>query len=96
MLPARIRAVDPRVGGWVLALGFSLLAVGAPVPAPAFETEDGRLQVHGFGEVQMRAIARNFDSRDNFDLTQWYWVLNVEVEYDFVPDGWRWLDLLQG
>ncbi|UCE86885.1 MAG: hypothetical protein JSU66_03900, partial [Deltaproteobacteria bacterium] len=77
-------------------MGLSLAIAVAPPPARAFETEDGRLQVHGFGEVQLRAIARNFSSSDGYDLTQWYWVLNTEIEYDFLPDGWRFVDILQG
>ena len=73
-----------------------LLGLLAAAPARAIELLDGRLQAHGFGEVQMRAIAKNYDTSDGLDLTQWYWVFNAELEYDFLPDGWRFVDLLQG
>ena len=63
-----------RVLGW-LALA---LLVGSP--APAFEFFEGRLELHGFAEVQLRAIARDFDRSDGVDLTQWYNVLNHELE----------------
>ena len=74
--------------------GLALLALLAPSPAGAFEFFDGRLQVHGFYESQLRAIARNYDSSDDWDLTQWAQVLNIEVEADIAPDGWGPFDLI--
>ncbi|HZO09537.1 MAG TPA: hypothetical protein VFC77_09165, partial [Myxococcota bacterium] len=61
-------------------------------PASAFEAFDGRLQVHGFGEIQTRAIAEGYS--EDLDLVQWYNVLSVEIETDILPDGWGPFDLL--
>jgi hypothetical protein len=63
-----------------------------PGPARAFEFFDGRLGVHGFYEAQVRGISRDFD--DDFDLTQWYNVLNLEIEADVAPDGFGPFDLI--
>jgi hypothetical protein len=65
-------------------------------PAGAFEYFDGRLQVHGFFEEQIRGLADDFELSDDLDLAQWYHVLNAEVEYDFAPDGWGPFDILSG
>jgi len=81
-----------RVGAW-LAAGL-VLCVAAP--AGAFEYFDGRLQVHGFFEEQVRALSNNFSMADDLDLAQWYHVLNAEIEYDFAPDGWGPFDVLSG
>ena len=43
--------------------------------------------------MQIRVLDEQFD--DNLDLTQWYNVLNLEVEIDVLPDGWGPIDLLQ-
>jgi hypothetical protein len=71
----------------LLVGALALASLFAPT-ASAFEFFDQRLQIHGFAEVQLRAIARDFDQSDGIDLTQWYNVLNVEVDYAFVRDGW--------
>jgi len=55
-------------------------------PAGAIEALDGRLQLHGFFEEQVRGIDADF--KENMDLTQWYHVLNLEAEADILPDGW--------
>ncbi|MGH0038187.1 MAG: DUF1302 family protein [Myxococcota bacterium] len=60
--------------------------------AGAFELLDGDLQVHGFYEAQVRAISSNFN--DELDLTQWYNVVNVEVEWDVLDDTIGPLDML--
>ncbi|MBW2267819.1 MAG: hypothetical protein JRH16_04520 [Deltaproteobacteria bacterium] len=52
------------------------------------------LQVHGFAEMQVRGLNRDF--QEELDLAQWYNVVNVEIEADFLPDGWGPFDLLQG
>jgi hypothetical protein len=59
----------------------------------ALEYFDGRIQAHGFGEMQVRVLDQSFD--DNLDLAQWYNVLNLEVEVDVLPNGWGPIDLLQ-
>ncbi len=65
-----------------------LLLVGLRTDTQAFEFFDGNLQIHGFGEVQTRFLARDYSSSDDFDLAQWYNVLNIEIEADIAPDGW--------
>ena len=59
----------------------------------ALEFFDGRIQAHGFGEMQIRVLDESFN--DDLDLAQWYNVLNLEVEVDVLPDGWGPIDLLQ-
>ena len=80
--------------GATLAVGF-LVGLGAP-SARAFEYFDGRLQVHGFFEQQVRALSNNFSASDDLDLAALQHVLNIETEYDFAPDGWGPFDVLSG
>jgi hypothetical protein len=65
-----------------------------PAAAGSVEFFDGRLQIHGFYEAQVRSIAKNYSPTDNFDLTQWYNVLDLEVEAELAPDGWGPFDLI--
>jgi len=67
-----------------------------PAAAGAFDFFDGKLQVHGFVEAQVRTIARSFNSQDKFDLTQWYNILNVETDLNLAPNGWGPFDLIHG
>ncbi len=68
-------------------LGLVVLAgLAIARPAAAFEAWDGRLQIHGFGETIVRGMSSNFT--DQWDLTQWQFLLNVEIELDIAPDGW--------
>jgi len=85
------RAGAARKLRWGLTLAGGL-ALAAAAPAGAFEAFDGRLQVHGFGEIQTRTIAEQYN-RD-FDLVQWYNVLATEIEVDILPDGWGPFDLV--
>ncbi|MCH2162636.1 MAG: hypothetical protein MK085_12290, partial [Phycisphaerales bacterium] len=64
-----------------------------PGVSKAFEAFDGRLQAHGFFESQLRFI--NADFGEQWDMTQWYQVFNLEVELDIAPDGFGPFDLLQ-
>ena len=82
----------------ILAASFAAaaLAVAWSQPAAAFDFFDGRLQVHGYGEAQIRAVARNYSWSDNFDLTQWYNVLGIEADMNFAPDGIGPFDLVSG
>ena len=76
------------------AVSIIALALGlASTRSEALEYFDGRIQAHGFGEMQVRVLDQSFD--DNLDLTQWYNVLNLEVEVDVLPNGWGPIDLLQ-
>jgi len=85
-------------GRWVASALATLAALGigssvAP-RAGAVEAFDGRLQLHGFAEVQMRALSNDF--KQDVDLAQWYNVLNLEFEGDIAPDGWGPTDLVEG
>jgi hypothetical protein len=86
------RGFGIRVRAWLAAGAVLWLAA----PAGAFEYFDGRLQIHGFFEEQIRMISDDFDLGTDYDLAQWYHVLNVEAEYDFAPDGWGPFDVLSG
>jgi len=82
------------VGRWA-AMAMAVAAVLAPARASrAVEAFDGRFQLHGFYENQTRVIARNFSGADDWDLTQWYQVLNLEMELDIAPDGFGPFDLI--
>ena len=71
-----------------------LVGIAAARPAAGFEFFDGRLQVHGFAEAQIRTLARDMKGSDNWDLAQWYSVLSLEMEYMAVDSGWGPFDLL--
>ncbi len=79
------------VGGAVCAIAV-LTVLGAP--AAALEFWDGRLAIHGFYGMQVRSIANNFDYQDGWDLTQWYHILNLEIEAEIAPDGFGPFDLI--
>ena len=76
------------VVGLVAAIGWTLIAS----PASALEAFDGRLQAHGFVEIQTRALSNAL--REDIYLSQWYNVLNVEFEADIAPDGFGPFDLI--
>ena len=61
------------------------LVLGAP--ASAVTALDGRVEVHGYYEAQIRSIVRDFDFSDDWDLTQWWNVLSLEIEANVAPDG---------
>ena len=77
---------------WAAALALLLL----PGVARALEFFDGDIQIHGYGEVQMRAIQEGFDPSNKMDLSQWYWVLNVEVELDLIKESLGPIDEVSG
>ncbi|MBW2394813.1 MAG: hypothetical protein JRG95_11125, partial [Deltaproteobacteria bacterium] len=77
------------------ALG-ALLFVMVSMPAAAIEFWDGKIEVHGFYEQQIRSIWDDFSGADDWDLTQWYHVLNLEIESDIAPDGFGPFDLVSG
>ena len=78
--------------GFVLVAG--VLLGGFADRAQALEAFDGKLQAHGFVEIQARGLDRSY--AEEFDLSQWYNVLNLEVEFDLIEDGWGPFDLLSG
>jgi len=67
-----------------------VLAAGvltAAVPARGIEFFEGRVQVHGSTEMQIRGLASHYNSDDGWDLTQWYNIANLELELDVAPNG---------
>jgi hypothetical protein len=80
-----------RLGG-ALALLIAL-GCGLAEDAQAGEFVDGRVQLHGFAEVQLRALNSGFS--EELDLAQWYNILNLEVELDVIRDGLGPIDLMQ-
>ena len=79
-----------RLAG-AIALVAALLAA---TPAASFEFFDGRLEIHGFYEFQLRGTARNMSANDDWDVTQAYHVLNVEIDAEIAPDGFGPFDLI--
>ena len=69
------------------AIVFGILLASCAWGGAAFGVEfaEGRVQIHGFAEMQLRALNEKF--REELDLAQWYNVLNIEVELDIAPDG---------
>jgi hypothetical protein len=62
------------------------LALLAPA-APAVEFFDDRAEIHGFYEAQVRSLVRDYDFSDDWDLAQWWNVLNLEIEANLAPEG---------
>ena len=85
-------------GSYLRRAGLALVAFSgaatllAPGRVAAFEFFDGKLSVHGFFESQLRAI--NADFSEQFDVTQWYQILNIETELDILDDTMGILDLM--
>jgi len=63
------------------------LCAALAAPAGAVGWADGRLELHGYYELQVRAIARDFDASDDWDVTQLAHVLDLELELDLLPAG---------
>jgi len=70
--------------------------VASAGPAAAVEFFDGALQIHGFYEMQTRILAQSFDTKDGYNLAQWWHIANVEVEWDAAPEGWGPFDFVSG
>ena len=69
----------------------ALLAAGR---ASAIELLDGRVQIHGYLETQVRVVADSYSAENGYDLTQWYNIVNLETEWDIAPDGFGPFDLV--
>ncbi len=82
MASRRYRCLLPA---WIAALAIA-------APAQAFEAWDGRFQAHGFFETQLRVISGNYN--EDWDLTQWYNILNIELELSLIEDKAGPFDLL--
>jgi hypothetical protein len=84
--------------GWRQARRLSLaaaFAAGMLLPASgarAIEALEGRVQLHGYTEMQVRALDDKFSQE--LDLSQWYNVLNLELEFDIAPDGFGPIDVM--
>jgi hypothetical protein len=74
-------------------MALALSAALAPT-ASAFSAFDGRLEVHGYYEAQIRGLARDFRLSDNLDLAQWWNILDIEIEANVAPDGWGPFDVI--
>ena len=69
-------------------------AIVLPSETRAVDLMDGRVEVHGFYEAQVRSMVRDYDFSDDWDLTQWWNILNIEIEADVAPDGIGPFDLI--
>ena len=75
------------------ALALCLAVLCLAPRGEAVDFLDGRVQVHGYGEMQLRGTSRNF--RQELELAQWYNILNVEVEADLLRSAWGPIDSVQ-
>ena len=82
-----------RSWGGLLAACFLCISSLYSPSAGAFEAVDGRFQAHGYFEMQLRTMNAGFN--DQWDMTQWYNVFNLELEFEFVRDTHGPLDLLE-
>jgi hypothetical protein len=48
---------------------------------------DEMFTIGGYAELQLRALSDNFDVNDWY-LSQWAFILNVEPEWNIAPEGW--------
>ena len=80
----------PRLGAITSLLAVCALLI--PSTASSFEALDGRFEAHGYYEMQVRTISKNFSGQ--WDLTQWYNVFNLELELDLVQESHGPLDLM--
>jgi hypothetical protein len=71
-----------------------LLLAAAPA-ARAFETEDGRVALHGYFETQLRWLSDGFDA-NNWYQSQWANTLDLELELELLPEGFGPIDLVTG
>ncbi|HTY16407.1 MAG TPA: hypothetical protein VMH82_01635, partial [Myxococcota bacterium] len=62
--------------------------------ATAFDFFDGKLQVHGDVEEQIRGLGKDLSVENNIDLAQWYNVLNIQADVNWAPNGWGPFDVL--
>ncbi|MFP8881461.1 MAG: hypothetical protein VCE43_19455, partial [Myxococcota bacterium] len=94
-LPPALRRfrIHPR---WFLAVLVASGITWTPAESRALEALDGRVQLHGFYESQLRALAKGYSPDDGWDLAQWYQVLNLELELDLVQVGWGPFDTVSG
>jgi len=56
----------------------------------ALDFGDGRIQIHGYVEEQLRTLNPNLNTQ--WDLSQWRNILRVETEIDLAPKGFLFFD----
>jgi hypothetical protein len=83
----RVRAMPRPIAAAVALLG--VLATAGMARAFDF----GPLSVHGYTEMQLRAIADNYQPKDVF-WSQWANVLDLEADLQIAPDGFGPVDSL--
>jgi hypothetical protein len=71
----------------------ALYLTASPASAASFWGE--RVEVHGFVESTMRALSDDYQTNDWY-LSQWSNVLNLEADLALAPDGWGPFDLVEG
>ncbi len=79
---------------WFRFLAVLVLGVAVASSAAAIEFWDDRVSVHGYYETTLRVIGEDFSGDDDWDVTQWVHVLNMEIEAEIAPDGWGPFDLV--
>jgi hypothetical protein len=72
---------------------WSFYSTAVAPDARAFEFFDGRLQVHGYYEAQLRGFADDFHP-ENAVMSQWANVFSLELEADIAPDGFGPFDMI--
>jgi len=86
-------AIHAAARRWLVLAAVGALALAAR-PAGAWELGDGFVEVHGFYQMEFRGIADSFELT-NYNPHQWAHTLNLEAEFDLLPDGWGPISLLQ-
>jgi hypothetical protein len=66
-------------------MALALISVAAR-SARAVDALDGRVELHGHVETQMRAIDEKFSQE--LDLAQWYNIVELEIDAHVLPEGW--------
>jgi hypothetical protein len=73
-----------------LGLAALVAALLGPDASRAIDLLDGRVQIHGFVEEQIRLLDPNLDTQ--VDLAMWRTVLRIETEVDLAPKGFLFFD----
>jgi len=88
---ATVRATRRPALRWLPVLVLALLA---PTGGAAFEALDGAVRLHGFYETQLRGIGADYV--EDWDLVQWWHILNLELEMDLLEEPWGPVDMVTG
>ena len=82
-----IGPIESRVACRILQLAAAVALLLGAADARAFAWFDGKLELHGFVAQQIRTLANDLDPEEEFDLAQWYNVVNLELEAKPFPRG---------